>query len=336
MKEYIMRGDYNKSSDWQLKVNLKSLPILNNYIKETADSLTHSHLRIGDFGCSAGRNSFIIFNKVFEELRQYSSIPVHITHEDLASNRWENFFRDAQKLDYFNNPNTFVSIIGKSFYYQVFPDATLHLAYSACAMHYLSQQIDCPDHIVVYLSKDQEIREKARQQARSDMITILEHRAKEIITGGFLILNNFIYTGEGNSPLEMLQKFNESLKDNEVLTAKEIERMTRSSYMNTVSEWQDILTGVSHLYNVKLMETHDVRCPHYDNYLEDQNLEKFSVDMMECIRTWHEGSVRDCLQRDEHEEELVVNLYFEKMKIYIYQNVPELKFFNIILVLQVI
>jgi gibberellin A4 carboxyl methyltransferase len=336
MKEYVMRGDYNRSSEWQLKLNLLSLPILNTYLKQTAASLPSPPLRIGDFGCSAGRNSITLFNIALEELRHSCDVPVSITHEDLPSNRWELFFRDAAQLGYLDNPNLFVSIIGKSFYKQVHPSKSLHLGYSACAMHYLSRQIDCPDHIVVYLTKDEELREKARLLARSDMITILQHRANEIVAGGHLILNNFIYTGDGKSPLEMLQSFNMSLKENEIMTEEEIERMTRPTYMHTVEEWRDILNQVMDLYSVKVIETHDVRCPYYETYLEHGDREKFSGEMMEFFRTWHEGAVRECLKREQAEVESVVNAYFERLKMYVYENLPVLVFSNIIIALQVL
>ncbi|CAG9324228.1 unnamed protein product [Blepharisma stoltei] len=53
-------------------------------------------------------------------------------------------------------PNTFFSAIGLSFYEQILPEETVHVGFSSSAIHWLSEPLSAPDHIIPSAFEDSE------------------------------------------------------------------------------------------------------------------------------------------------------------------------------------
>jgi hypothetical protein len=87
------------------------------------------------------------------------------------------------------DPMVFASAIGRSFYEQVLPPASVSLGWSSWATQWLSRvPAQIPDHIQAAFSKDVEAREAFARQAAEDWQCFLACRGREIRPGGRLVV----------------------------------------------------------------------------------------------------------------------------------------------------
>jgi len=86
---------------------------------------------------------------------------------------------------------------GTSFYREILPPGTLHLGFSATAMHWLSAKPgDISNHVHMVGATGQEL-DAFRAHAHADWRRILLNRASELKSGGKLVLVNFCIDEEG-------------------------------------------------------------------------------------------------------------------------------------------
>lgn len=327
-----MTSDYSKSSCYQYIMNQHALPQLIRYLKKSS-KLATSSISIGDFGCSTGRNSCLIFKSAFEKLREDIQTPIYITHEDLPHNHWNEFFSSANEVNYTALPDIFMSIAGRSFYFQVFPKDSLHLAFTAIAIHWMQTPIECKDHIVGFMSKDPETLTKAREIARNDLKTILNHRSNELISGGFFVIDTLI-SYKDNSTLEFLNEFTKLCADEGFLTVKEVEKMVIPLYFHSVEEWKDVLGEMTEVYMTRFMEPYEEPSPYWIDYLEHQDRNKYAEEAVGYIRAWLERSVVNALERNQDDVQEIVNWYFIKLKEYVIEKLHIVTFSTAVIVLE--
>jgi hypothetical protein len=332
MEGYTMTRNYSKNSRSQLVMNQHALPQLIRHLKK-ASKLATSGLRVCDFGCSTGLNSCLIFKAALEKLREDVSIPVYITHDDLPNNHWREFFQNAYEVNYMSLPSIYMSIVGKTFHSQLFPDESLHLAYTAISIHWLSAPIECKDHIVCFLSKDQEALEQSRTLARKDLRNILKHRRNELVPGGYFIINTLISYKE-NATLEFINEFIEHCENTGFLTDKEVRNMVIPLYFHTVDEWKEILNEVSDDYKVKFLEPYNEPAPYWIDFLEHQDRHRYAQESVGYIRSWMERSVRNALERSEEDMEETVKWLFVKLEEYMAEKLNIVTFSTAVIVLE--
>lgn len=327
-----MTKNYSKNSRFQYIMNQHALPQLIRHLKK-ASKLATSQLRVCDFGCSTGLNSCLIFKDALEKLREDISIPVHITHDDLPNNHWNEFFQNANEVNYMSLPSIYMSTIGKTFYSQLFPEDTLHLAYTAISIHWLSAPIECKDHIVCFLSKDEETLQDSRNLARKDLKTVLKYRRNELVPGGYFILDVLI-SYKDNSTLEFLNDFIQHCEDTGFLTEKEVRNMVIPLYFHTIEEWNEILSDMRDEYSVKFMEPYEDPAPYWIDFLEHQDRHRYAQESVEYIRSWMERSVRNALERENEDIEETVKWLFVKMEEYLAEKLHVVSFTTAVIVLE--
>lgn len=141
---------------------------------------------IADFGSSYGQNSIQMMKIILECLRQRHKlyqIPL-IIHLDLPTNNWTKFF---QALTTEKSLHSFA--LGRSFYEQCLPADSLSIGFSHASLHYLSRRpCSIVHHCYIHFAQACE-REQFRQQAKCDLQIFIEHRARELRSGGVLILS---------------------------------------------------------------------------------------------------------------------------------------------------
>jgi hypothetical protein len=316
MSGHVMSRSYNQNSEPQLQSNLRNKEHLLTYLRLAAQ-LARSQLNIGDFGCSGGRNSFIVFKEVLTIFREESSIPISITHEDQPNNSWEEFFKAFAEVGYGDIKNVNSYVAGKSFYEQVFPDNFLQLAYCNSALHYARKIIPCPDHSSPFLSSVPEIRDQARRNGRADLKELLEIRARELAPGGFFIINCLFQSSNFVENLNLRNEFNRLLVKEGFLTEEEFERLLSPIYPYSIEDWHEVLHSLSHLYMIRHFEILNRVNPIYQRYLETHDEDTYLREMNGFVRGWFEHSLRKCLIREEKEKDQVIEEYFERHKEYI-------------------
>lgn len=330
-----MSKSYNLNSEAQLQSNLKNKDHLIRCLLNISH-LPLPHINIGDYGCSTGRNSFIVFRQALSKLREVSNIPVFITHEDQPSNPWNEFFKTFEEVGYGDIPDVYTYIAGKSFYEQIFPNNYLHIAYSNSSLHYAKKIIPCPDHTSPFLSEIPEIREAAIHNGKADLREQLELRARELAPGGYFIINCLLQCEKFKEVFNLRNEFNKSLVKEGFLKQQEFEKLVTPMYPYSMEDWNEVLNSLAHVYRIEHLEVHERENPIYARFLETGDEEKYADEMTGFVRAWFEVSLRNCLIREEQEKDDVVEEYFKRHREFLRHNRLQTARSRILLVLEVI
>ena len=193
-----------------------------------------------------------------------------------------------------------------SFYLQAVADDSLHLGFSATAMHWLSRKPgNISNHVHVVGAGGAELRAFSTQAAK-DWETILLCRARELIRGGRLVLVNFCrdaqgrYLGNTNPSgggVNMFDTFNQiwrAFVDDGRITPQEYTNMTLPQYYNTVEEFSRPLVDAAgpcwraglRLENI---ETRVVPCPFAEEFKIHGDVNLFADGLIPTLRSWNES-----------------------------------------------
>ena len=141
---------------------------------------------IADMGSADAGTSMGMIDAVISEVRRLdSSLPVTVYYTDQPRNDFNALIRNVHGLGEFDtylnrHKDVYVLMSGTSFYEQMFPKGSLHLGFSATAMHWLSRKpADISNHVHMVGAEG---REKAifARQAHKDWRRNLCHRANEL------------------------------------------------------------------------------------------------------------------------------------------------------------
>ncbi|KXN67934.1 S-adenosyl-L-methionine-dependent methyltransferase [Conidiobolus coronatus NRRL 28638] len=194
--------DYNKASNMQLRIienGFDSLKILTDNVKLIGNKLT-----VGDLGCSHGRNSMAVINKLLGLIENNASISnklidLLVYHEDLESNDFSQVQEclDDKSISYLNNSyiknnniSTEVQLLPKSFYESLFEPKTIDIIMCYTAIHWLPKYKSLTQGLWFQdqLEPSENI-EWFRKLSKDCLINWLNLRYDELATGGLLTLN---------------------------------------------------------------------------------------------------------------------------------------------------
>ncbi|KAG5628301.1 hypothetical protein H5410_000018 [Solanum commersonii] len=199
----MKRGDgvysYTKNSSAQRKFADNAKVMMREAIIENLDVQTKTFL-IVDMGCSIGPNTFFAMQNIIEAIKdKYHSklsldstspeIEFHVFFNDHVTNDFNILFKSL----FSDQKPYFASAIPSSFYGRLFPLSSLHIAYSYCAVNWLSQ---APKELIDMRNKRRihydgasiEVWNAYVTQFHKDMGVFLSARAKEIVPGGLIVL----------------------------------------------------------------------------------------------------------------------------------------------------
>lgn len=165
--------------------------------------LTDSNtLRIADLGCATGPNTFRTMESVIKAITQKhqtlfphspTNPEIQVFFNDQAMNDFNTLFVSLPELrDYF------AAGVPGSFHGRLFPESSLHFVYSSFALHWLSK---LPEELrdesspawnkgrIHYTSAPDEIVKAYGRQYAEDMEGFFDARAKEIVSGGMMVLS---------------------------------------------------------------------------------------------------------------------------------------------------
>jgi hypothetical protein len=198
-------GEYNRKSTVQATGAVPALGLLKQAASDASLPADEgSPVIIADYGSSQGRNSLVQMSAAIEVLRSRmgSSRPISVVHTDLPGNDFSALFRllDGDPASYLRgDPAAFASAVGRSFYEQVLPPASVSLGWSGWAVQWLSRTpAMIPDHVQIACSQDDDARAAYTKQAAEDWETFLLKRSKELLPGGRLVVLTMARTDDGN------------------------------------------------------------------------------------------------------------------------------------------
>ncbi|KAL6970026.1 gibberellin A4 carboxyl methyltransferase [Sarracenia purpurea var. burkii] len=214
LKAFPMKGgdgafSYTKNSQIQRASADAAKEIIKEAIYDEFDIATLSSysntIRIADFGCSIGPNTFIAMQNVMEamevkchsqsqHLTSTSKLPeFHVFFNDHASNDFNTLFTSFPPDRHY-----FAAGVPGSFHGRLFPESSLHFVYSSFALQWLSklpkQLLDISFHPqdrrrIHYMSAaSSEVTQAYAAQFAKDIANFLNARANEIVAGGMMVL----------------------------------------------------------------------------------------------------------------------------------------------------
>ena len=292
------------------------------------------HWSFADLGCADGGTSLDLWRAVCRRVRERSDADVQIVHADQPRNDFNALVRILHGLSDFRSYLSELDGVhalqsGASFYTPVLPAGSLHLGFSATAMHWLSRKPrDIADHVHMVGASGEELAAFAAQAA-SDWRCILLHRARELVPGGRLVLVNFCrdergrYLGNtgGVNMFDTLARIWRELVADGIVSAEELARMTLPQYYNSVDElvapFEDE-TGAIRASGLELerIETATVRCPFAEAFRQHRDAARFAAEYVPTVRSWNESVFRGALstERAERERAEIVETFYERYR----------------------
>jgi len=197
-------GGYNRRSAVQGSSGSGAVPLLRQAAFEAALPVGEAPIVIADYGSSQGRNSLAPMAAAIEVLRARTgpARAISVVHTDLPGNDFSPLFQllASDPASYLSgDPAIFASAVGRSFYEQILPTASVTLGWSAWAVQWLSRTpATIPDHVQVAYSHDAAAREAFARQAAQDWALFVACRGRELASGGRLVVLTMARTDEGD------------------------------------------------------------------------------------------------------------------------------------------
>ncbi len=289
-----------------------------------------AHWCFSDMGCADGGTSLSLWANAIKQLRLKNDDDIQIVYADQTGNDFNALVQilhgNTQFESYLpTSDNVTVMESGASFYTPILPKNTLHLGFSATAMHWLSQKpCNIANHVHMVGAKGDDLK-KFQRQAANDWQNILIHRARELKSGGKLVLVNFCIDEHGQylgntGGVNMFNNFNsiwQQFLENNTITESEYAAMTLPQYYNTVEEFSaPLLDSASDAYKAGLrlvdIETAVIACPFAEDFKQHQDAAKFAKEYIPTIRSWNESIFFGALNSDRpiaERQQLIENYY---------------------------
>lgn len=289
------------------------------------------HWCFSDMGCADGGTSLDLWRAVIQAIRTTDTSDIQIVYADQVFNDFNALAKILHGHTVFdsylpNSADVRVLQSASSFYSPILPKHSLHLGFSATAMHWLSSTpCNISNHIHMVGAEGQE-REAFAAQAAIDWQTILMHRSRELVSGGKLVLVNFCIDENGHhlgntGGVNMFDNFNrnwQSFLDQGSITAEEYSAMTLPQYYNSVEEFSQPLHDIeSIVYQSGLrltnIETEIVDCPFAKDFETHGDAASFAKAYIPTIRSWNESTFIGALSnlRSSEEKDELIEAYYE-------------------------
>ncbi|MCP4385321.1 MAG: class I SAM-dependent methyltransferase [Hyphomicrobiales bacterium] len=304
-------GFYDRHSTPQRATIDAVLPWLEDAIANMRLTEGSPTIGVADFGCSEGRNSIAATQAVVAAVRKRTAQPILTMHTDLPLNDYSRLLTmlRPEGRSVFNVAETYSAVVGGSFYGQLLPPRSLHVATTFNSIGYLSRRpIDRLEHHVQANgpstpdapgSVSQEEKEAFLEQTLADMESFLRARAAELVPGGLLLLQCF---GAGEV-WHNCDRITDALND-ALLAAVAAGRIGRAGYetyyspfyYRTVDEMISLVATpeapLGSLFRLDRAETFDVSVPFVEEFRRTADVAKFASAYVNFFRAFTEPQLR--------------------------------------------
>ncbi|MHA7650674.1 class I SAM-dependent methyltransferase [Mycobacterium sp. ML4] len=162
---------------------------------------------VADYGAATGFNSLKPMATAIEVLRARTrhDHAILVAHTDVPENDFTALFRTLSDDpdSYLNNdPASFASAIGRSFYQQILPTGTVNLGWTSWAIQWLSRVPEgapqVSDHVQIAFSANTEARRAFEHQSALDWNDFVAFRGREMCPGGKLVVLTMALDEDGD------------------------------------------------------------------------------------------------------------------------------------------
>ncbi|KAL7120814.1 hypothetical protein ACP275_02G145300 [Erythranthe tilingii] len=196
---------YANNSGVQKVVMTKTWRVLDETLKDMLTTDNHDSflkcMKMADLGCSSGPNTVLVISHIIEQLSENKHVPkqLEVFLNDLPDNDFNNLFKlmstNTNTKTNTKNKNIEYYIYGApgSFYGRLFPNNSLHFAYSSASIHWLSQipqglEKNNKENMCITTTSPPHVFEAYSKQFERDFTTFLKLRGEEIRGGGRMVL----------------------------------------------------------------------------------------------------------------------------------------------------
>lgn len=325
-------GDYSLATLGAKHVIDGARPLLMDAVAAMDVAATPAPFVMTDMGCADGGTSLATVGAVAAAVRERApERPIQIVWSDQPRNDYNALVSNVHGLGAFETwvddiPGVFPTFSGTSFYSAIVPPGTLDLGFSATAMHWLSRKpADIPDHIHA-TGASGAARAAFEQQGRIDQARILTHRARELRSGGRLVLVNFCRDDAGRwlgntGGVHMFDTMNalwQAHVDEDVITADEYRAMTLPQYYNSVDEFRALFApdgpGTEAGLVLEHIESRVVRCPYATDFGQHGDAARFAREYVPTLRSWTQSTFFGALDpaRGEATNRAIVEGFYQR------------------------
>jgi hypothetical protein len=246
----------------------------------------------------------IIIGKLQQTNKLFTS-PL-VIHNDLLTNDWATFFQLLAK------DNSYQGVAnGRSFYEQCLPTNSLSIGFSSYSINWLSN-IPCKvsnNRFYIYANENE--REAFKNQAKLDWSSFVEHRSRELVCGGILIL---CVPSFDDQTIEVLSLYFESLYPCAKLlfTEKELSDFAVPMYFRSLSECVD--HDLFDRCSLQLIKAESLQAkPHLLEQCENGQItiDQFIKGSIEVVQTTIEKTLKQVLEINGRSKEAIDKLLIE-------------------------
>ena len=300
-------GYYSKATTGARDVINLAIPLIVGAVERMELADDGKRLRVADMGCADGGTSMEMWREVLGHLRRkLPSRPIEIVYTDLPRNDFSQLFRTIHNQTDIKSYDAELDEIyplasGTSFHQKIFPEKSVDLAFSATASHYMSK-VPCniSDHVHMVGAHGAE-RRAYEAVGRAEWEKLLALRARELVSGGRLVLLNFgidekgRYLGHtgGVSMFDMFNRLWRELATEGLITETEYANTNFPQVYRTIEEFLAPLKDpASAAYRAGLrlehVELRHLVCPYAKAFSEHGQADKFANDYIPTLRSWSE------------------------------------------------
>jgi hypothetical protein len=201
-------GTYNRDSRVQAAGLSPALPLFERAARLVPVGDGGEPVVIADYGASEGKNSLGPIRAAIDALRARTGAgrAISVVHTDLPGNDFTALFKALTgPQTYARDDAIFSFAVGRSFYQQILPTASVTLGWSSWAVQWLSRIPGAiPDHIQIAYSHDAPARARYARQAAEDWRAFLTARGRELRSGARLVVVTMALDDQGRFGYEPL------------------------------------------------------------------------------------------------------------------------------------
>jgi len=305
--------DHHSAPQWAAIETV--LPWLEDAITTLALAVEPPPIGIADFGCSEGRNSVRVMQRLIPAVRAQTRQPILTIHSDLPSNDYTGLLGRlrADGHSVFGD-GAFSAVVGGSMFEQLLPASMLQLAMTFNAIGFLSRRPvarlpgyilpNGPSRLRGVGDVGPEEAHAFAAQAASDVESFLWSRAAELRPGGKLLVQVFgageagrtcdgIYDALNDAVLEAL--------DQGLIDRDGYEAYYQPVYFRTLPELTSPVVGpaapLGAVFRLERAETYEVEVPFVRDFRQSGDAATFAARYTGFFRAFCEPVLRQAFPR---------------------------------------
>jgi gibberellin A4 carboxyl methyltransferase len=278
-----------------------------------------------DLGSSEGRNALAGMGRLVAGLRRRTEQPIQTVYSDLPTNNFNRLFanlEEARRAGRYG-PEVYPGAVAGSFYTTLAPPGTVHLATSFNAVLWMDRLPAPIDDFVSYrrpvpprrgLNPPPEVIEVFTRQAAQDWARFLDCRARELASGGKLIVATPGDAPDGRICDGIYDLLNDSWLD--LVATGDVPRdvydkFTMPVYFRTESELRAPLEEgpLGNAFTIDRSETMIVKTPFLAAFDQTGDAEVLAKDYAGFLRAISEPVVAAALEHRENRQAAIEALY---------------------------